>query len=461
VEREPASILAYCMMGRLYASQNQQGEAETAFQKACELHRSLPASGGQGAQPWLESGWWVTGPARGDPPPDDLPEKVPSPFRIAAEENGSANSSHGDWPWTPVEPDGGGYVDLQEFQHRTEAPWMLAVELIYSAAEQEVALLVGSGSTIRVWLEDEPVFERVLRNTTRVDEQAVSVTLRPGWNKLLVLIVDQGRPFGMSVHVSNRAIDLARAHIRQGNLEGVIKVWHHANEIDRAEPSLLALAGESFARRGNWREAATAFRQLVSRQPVRNRNWVMLAPLLVQLHETHAYRQHCKAMIAAFGEANLPITLERSAKACLLVPDEPAHLRAPAYMAAQAASIGENQPFLAFFRLAEGMGQFRIGNYTQACQILEDAMSINNDRDPYLAATSGFFLAMALYQRQLQDEARQQFEKANATFSQRLSAIQERDLGPAWSDWLVCSIAQREAATMLGLPANLEASVRQ
>jgi tetratricopeptide (TPR) repeat protein len=267
---------------------------------------------------------------------------------------------------------------------------------------------------------------------------------------VLVKVANERGPHGMYVDLSRRSTDLARAHLGKQDLEAVLRVWENAADDVRQERQMLALAGEAFARRGKWQEAAELFRQLVQSQPVRNRNWTMLAPLLLQLGDVQVYREHCQAMVEAFGASKLPITLERTAKACLLMPDAPARLQAPIQMAAQAASLGADHSFVAYFCLADGIGRFRLGDYPEAATLLQRAKKLDGDRDPYLSITALCFLAMASQRQGEMEEALRFLAEADAAFAQRLPSLAAGDLGPAWPDWLICEISRREASRLLG-----------
>jgi WD40 repeat protein/serine/threonine protein kinase/tetratricopeptide (TPR) repeat protein len=448
-ELEPNNARAWAAAGRLHAAQGHGAQAKAAFQRASDADLRSTSTAGDIANAWFETGWWVTGPFPEEFTASFAPEYSPGPFQPDADGQPATTDASHRPPWVSIEPDGDGYVNLRNLLGGNMATSAYTIEQVYSPVEQTAALLLGSDGPMRVWLDDQVVYERLRKRTARDGDDVIPVALKPGWNRLLTRVGGDGQRLGMYVRFSRRAADLARSHLAQGNLADVITVWQNATELDRREPRLLAFAGEALARSGQWQEAASVFRQLVERQPVRNRNWAMLAPLLVQAGETQAYREHRAMMLASFAQASLPITLERTAKACLLLPDEPADLAAAAQMAANAAVIGANHSFVAYFRLADGMGQFRIGNHLDSCTSLQSALKLNDGRDPYIDTAALYFLAMACHQRQLAGEARQFLDQANGAFEQRLP-VRDGDLGAAWPDWLVCDIARREATAMLG-----------
>jgi tetratricopeptide (TPR) repeat protein len=296
------------------------------------------------------------------------------------------------------------------------------------------------------------VLEPPSTGPSRETNQSIPVTLEPGWNTLLIELDGASNPDGMYVELSRRPHDLARAHLARRDLAAVLRVWDDAGDAERQQWQLLAIAGEAHARCGRWHEAAAIYQRLIERQPVRNRNWTMLAPLLLIAGDEEAYRAHRREMLDHFSESKLPITLERTAKACLLLPDDGRRLKDAIELAQRAAKIGANHPFVAYFHLAHGMGTYRSGDYDEACRLLETARRVDGDRDPYLTVTSLCFLAMA-HQRQGHDaDARALFEQAVSLTAERLPDVESGDLGPAWSDWLVCELARREAGQLISLP---------
>jgi Flp pilus assembly protein TadD len=401
--------------------------------------------------PWFTTGWWTAGPFAGPFEAADEPESAPAPIDSAQADDQAAVGTADHWRWLPVLADSDGYIDVRTLDGN-DVGSTYAVQQIHSDHQQTVALLLDTRGQIRIWLDGALVFEQLRRNPSRNVDEAVPITLQPGWNTLLVKLAGDRGSQGMYVDLSRRAAELARAHLSQRNLDAVLQVWQAADEYERRQWRLLALAGEAHARRGRWQDAAVIFRQLVERQPVRNRNWTMLAPLLLQAGDPQAYREHCRTMLDIFGESKLPITMERTAKACLLLPDDSGLLKDAVQLAAGAATSGASHPFVAYFHLADGIGRFRSGQYDEAVRLLELARSRDGDRDPHLSATSLCFLSMACHKLEREQDARRYLEQAQAVFAERLPTLDSGDLGPAWPDWLVCELARREAVAASPLP---------
>jgi tetratricopeptide (TPR) repeat protein len=446
---QPENADVWSAAGRLQAAAGDQAHAAGAFARAQQLQTDRTDTTVGRPASWFATGWWLAGPFANDLDTSEWPEAGAAPFQPTEADPVTDGATAGAKRWLAVAQDGDSYVNLTPYLPDDNPASVYATQLVYSAHDQTVTLLMGAEGLMRVWLEHEQVYNQSRPRSARRAADAVPLTLKQGWNRLLVKLVSEREQPGMYVMLSHRAVDLARARTEHGELAGVVEIWEQARPSERRELPLMALAAEAFARQGKWREAADVYRQLVERQPVRNRNWVLLAPLLVQTGDAAAYRQHCDALLASFAEARLPITLERTAKACLLMPMEPSHVQRPAELAARACTLGANHEFLAHFRLADGMAQFRAGQWPLACERLEQARQLDNNRDPYLAATAGFLLAMACHQRQLEADAQRYFDEATATVRQRMPRLEQGDLGPAWPDWLVCEIARQQAASMI------------
>ena len=74
-------------------------------------------------------------------------------------------------------------------------------------------------------------------------------------------------------------------------------------------------------------------------------------------------------------------------------------------------------------------------------------LPVNHDA---VQGVSGLVLSMALQRQNLQDQARQAFDRAAEVIDRHQSQY-SGDFGPEWCDWLMCLILRREAEATLGL----------
>jgi WD40 repeat protein len=450
-----------CALGRSHVELGQANEAVEAFARAVaawekSAKRNLPH-----APKWMETGWWIAGPFPGDLNTPGAPETVThgdDRDRFVGNNLSAIIAEMADSSWKSAHTDGDGYLDLVTRLGPSEQETVYAREHVFSATAQQVALLIGWDDGIRLWVNGTLVFENRHSAAASLGQSAIAVTLQPGWNTILVQGVNDTGPHGIYVEISDLAKDRALAHMRRGELDRVLEVWEDAAESERGNPQLLAFVGDAFARRARWQEAADVFARLLERQPARNRNWVILAPLLVQVGDHDGYRRHCQRMLSRFGDTQSPMIAERTSKASLILPDSLATSKLPFELASRAVSQGPNHRFLNFFELAHGIACYRMGEYQSALEILE-RLRARDLRDPYLVVTTDLFLAMTNQKRNEPALAQKYLRRAAEVWDQRLPRRDSNDLGPGWSDWLICEIVRQEAEELLGVPMDIHADL--
>jgi hypothetical protein len=276
-------------------------------------------------------------------------------------------------------------------------------------------------------------------------QDAVPAMLRRGWNTLLARVENDTPRHGLYVHISDRPGHLARAYMATGDLDAAIGVWEQADERQRDDSQLLWLAGNAFARRSRWNDAAAVFQRLCERQPARNRNWVVLAPLLAAAGDRNAYDQLSGELLSRFGHTEDPVIAERTAKACLLLPRSVASDDPAVRLAEHAVAVGGEHRFFKYFQLAAGMAQLRRGDFQGAAQTTAASRQLNAGADPYLEAADCLVQAMAHRRLAPSQEAEALLQQARQMIEKHLPPQDGPELGPAWPDWLICQIILREA----------------
>jgi putative heme-binding domain-containing protein len=130
--------------------------------------------------------FWVVGPFPGDPKAVHPPETRPDPTSsYPAAKPGEKLS----WQLRQAEPTG-----MLSFKESFQSDQALgyALTYIYTAKDQKVEMLVGSSDRLKVWLNGTAVHESEKKRPARVDEDKVEVTLKAGWNPVLVKAVGEG-----------------------------------------------------------------------------------------------------------------------------------------------------------------------------------------------------------------------------------------------------------------------------
>jgi serine/threonine-protein kinase len=163
-------------------------------------------------------------------------------------------------------------------------------------------------------------------------------------------------------------------------------------------------------------------------------------------------------MAARFGAGKDPGSLDKTAKAGLLVPEAGFDLEAACQMADQVVTLGKDSPFVYYFQLVKGLAEYRAGHFASAVNWVGKSMgkpatvgglSPAWNRD--VAACS--VQAMAQYKLKRSDEARAALARGVAIAQTNLPQRDSGDLGEDWADWLVAHILLREAQALIEAPS--------
>ena len=92
--------------------------------------------------------------------------------------------------WRPARAGGDGRVHLDPLFTPNDAVVAYAGAFLYSPDEREATLLLGADDAHVLWVNGERLSERQGRHISVADELAIPVTLRPGWNRLLLKVAD-------------------------------------------------------------------------------------------------------------------------------------------------------------------------------------------------------------------------------------------------------------------------------
>jgi serine/threonine protein kinase/class 3 adenylate cyclase len=175
---------------------------------------------------------------------------------------------------------------------------------------------------------------------------------------------------GHSAGVPSVAFSPDGQRIVTGSRDGTARVWEAARpeqvaawqEEERAADQYVAALREwqelkqasySYAQSGRWAEAASGLARAIEHDPTDHELWHWLAAIYVQTGQLDAYREHCRKSLERFGETTDPVTAERIAKDCLILPGLGASLDTVSRMADTAVSQGQHNSFLPLFSSAK------------------------------------------------------------------------------------------------------------
>jgi tetratricopeptide (TPR) repeat protein len=246
------------------------------------------------------------------------------------------------------------------------------------------------------------------------------------------------------------------------NLNGVLHLWHAPswNEIDAAERDAADKAilsadnwlsterANVYARRGQWKEAATDMARALEVDPANHTPYHQLAPLLVASGDVEGYGRLCSRIQVQFAGAQDPLIAERMAKACLILPGAGVDFQ-PINQWVKTALTADRQGSL--FRYAQFVGGLAAYRQTNHARALENARTVldlaGTDPNPEIAAWA--VMAMAKHGLKQTNEAVTALSQARELAKAKLPKLETGDLGTGWNDWIITHALLREARTLI------------
>jgi tetratricopeptide (TPR) repeat protein len=207
-------------------------------------------------------------------------------------------------------------------------------------------------------------------------------------------------------------------------------------------PTLRARS-ERRARAGEWKEAIADERRVLEIDSSFHYDWYLMAPLLLQVGDLDGYQTHRHEMLQRFGSTTDLPTMERIAKASLLLPLEGAELETASKLADAALTLGKNHQFLAYFQFAAGLARYRQGQFLEAIAMLQTV--IDAPGVPERRAQAYAVLTMAQHRLQKRYQARNALYKAD-----ELAAAFPPTSN--WQDVLIAKLLLSEAKALMAVP---------
>jgi len=212
--------------------------------------------------------------------------------------------------------------------------------------------------------------------------------------------------------------------------------------------ALLRARGRFLARHAVWSDAAADFSHIIQFKPDDAYACHSLAAILIQEGQLDAYRKHCRKSIERFGNTMDPVTAERIAKDCLILPESGADLDTVARMARTALNSTTNLSDPAWCQLVQGLADYRQGRFAPAADWAEKALAkpgTNSERD----VQAYMVQAMACQRLNLPDKARAALATGKELAETKLPKLEGGDLGGYWLDWVTAQVLLREASTLI------------
>lgn len=101
--------------------------------------------------------------------------------------------------WKKIRSEPSGFMRLENRITPSERGVIYGLVYVFSPDQRETLLLIGSDDGVRLWLNDELVHTNPAYRGAYPDQDRISVSLKKGWNKLLIKVLQGGGGWGYYV----------------------------------------------------------------------------------------------------------------------------------------------------------------------------------------------------------------------------------------------------------------------
>jgi WD40 repeat protein/serine/threonine protein kinase/tetratricopeptide (TPR) repeat protein len=247
LQAQPVHRADFRLRAEIQARRGAWPEAVADWERAVSL--------GTGGPPWFEAGCWLAGPFAEPADASPCPGTEPDPLRPVSPLAGDTGKSS--VSWQGVVPTADGCLDLAATFPQARAGMAYALMRVYSPRPQPAAADITASGGVRSWLNGESLPE--LRPQGTGEDEPVPLTLRSGWNSLLVQ-VRLDKTDRLVLRLSAEPAQRVRALADAGRWEEGQTVLQRLLEQQPNEPRTLLLAGRYFRQCGERarREGRTA-----------------------------------------------------------------------------------------------------------------------------------------------------------------------------------------------------------
>ena len=176
------------------------------------------------------------------------------------------------------------------------------------------------------------------------------------------------------------------------------------------------------------------------------------AALLSRTGQSSEHEQFCRQLLESKKDTTTPASAERAAKCYALEPGatNAALLDAAMVLARRAVELGQQNEHLAWFQLAQGMVEYRRGDYTPAAQSFAAAQASDH---PLVRGPALTFQAMIQFRLGKSEAAGKLLAEAETLLGSLLDP-KPHFSSVGWSDELICRMIHHEARQLLGAPVD-------
>jgi eukaryotic-like serine/threonine-protein kinase len=199
---------------------------------------------------------------------------------------------------------------------------------------------------------------------------------------------------------------------------------------------------------GEFEEARSAWAEVLASDPPDHNIWYGYAELCLFVGREDEYRRNRPILLDRFGNNTQPMIVERTARACLLLPPTPDELRVVVALAQRVLKKEwEQLPVYSHYLFLRGLAEYRQDRFDAAVSTMRGRASAAN-----LGPAPRLVMAMGLHRLGQAAEARSTLANAIESYDWRRERALDQD---AW----ICHSLRREAEGMIfpSLAAFLEA----
>jgi hypothetical protein len=109
-----------------------------------------------------------------------------------------------DLSWQVLRGEPNGYLNLRPLVPPANAVAYVQT-YVYSPGDQRTRLLLGAAGRVKVWLNGAAVYQSPQALQPRPDDAQAEVSLKAGWNPLLIKVAGKGPDAGLYLRVAGGA----------------------------------------------------------------------------------------------------------------------------------------------------------------------------------------------------------------------------------------------------------------
>ena len=299
-----------------------------------------------------------------------------------------------------------------------------------------LALLTGFGLSLYLFIQEREAHQRARaaeREQARLRKQAEDALAVQAQLRDRAQLADK--------------LTAAGRLVSDGRFDEAEQLFYQMN--DPATVPMLNTLGLTRARSGDWRRAITNFSRVTELNPTESLAYYHLAPILLETGEVEEYERTRHLILSRFSDAQVPITVERVLKACLLMPPPDVGLEGMDRLSGTFASIPPRVLALDAFHVSRALLAYRQGKYSLAVQYSQNVGAGPQGNNPHLAVQACLISAMAKWKLGLTEEARTTLGHCQPAGPEKPAKARGKDFGNGWTDWLISEALRREAKSLI------------